>query len=147
MNMQKVTPFLWFDAHAEDAARFYVSLFDDAGIEDASDMSVSFRLAGQRFIALNGGPHYALSPAYSMFVSCADQAEVDRLWTALTDGGEESRCGWLVDRFGLSWQIVPEVMSSLLSGGGDPERARRVTEAMFTMAKLDIAGLQAAYAG
>ena len=145
--MQKVTPFLWFDSQAEDAAKLYVSLFDDSEIEDVSDMSVSFRLAGQPFIALNGGDHYALSPAYSMYVSCADQEEIDRLWDVLTDGGEESRCGWLVDRYGLSWQLIPKDMSALLSGGGDRERAARVTEAMFTMAKLDIAALRAAYDG
>jgi predicted 3-demethylubiquinone-9 3-methyltransferase (glyoxalase superfamily) len=150
--VQKVTPFLWFDDQAEPAATTYVSLFEDSSLEDVSRMgddavmSVSFRLAGQPFIALNGGVDYTLSPAYSMFVSCEDQAEIDRLWTALTaDGGTEDRCGWLVDRFGLSWQIVPESLSSLLSGGGDPERAQRVTQAMLGMRKLDLAALQAAY--
>jgi predicted 3-demethylubiquinone-9 3-methyltransferase (glyoxalase superfamily) len=152
--VQKVTPFLWFQDQAEPAAEAYVALFDDSVVEEVSRMgdgavmSVSFRLAGQPFIALNGGPDYRLSPAYSMFVSCEDQAEIDRLWKALTaDGGAEDRCGWLVDRFGLSWQIVPESLGSLLSGGGDPDRAQRVLQAMLAMNKLDLAGLQAAYDG
>jgi predicted 3-demethylubiquinone-9 3-methyltransferase (glyoxalase superfamily) len=157
--VQKVTPFLWFDHEAEDAARLYVSLFDDGEITDIAHgppggrdeeprvWSVNFRLGGQAFIAFNGGPDYAFTPAVSMFVDCEDQAEVDRLWAALTDGGEESRCGWLVDRFGLSWQIVPTALGALLSGGGDAVRATRVMDAMLAMGKLDIAGLQAAYDG
>jgi predicted 3-demethylubiquinone-9 3-methyltransferase (glyoxalase superfamily) len=159
MKMHKVTPFLWLEGRAEEAARLYVSLFDDAEIVETGDTpptdgdadpqpwSVTFRIGDQRFIAFNGGPHYALSPAYSMHVDCADQDEIDRLWKALTDGGEESRCGWLVDRFGVSWQLIPSELESWLSGGGDPVRAKRVMDAMLGMQKLDIAELRAAYDG
>ncbi len=148
--MQKITPFLWFDTEAEDAARFYVTLFDDAEVTDVrrmpdgSVLGVSFRIEGQEVQALNGGPSHALTEAFSFFVRCEDQAEVDRLWDALTaDGGEESRCGWLVDRFGLSWQIIPDRLPELL-GDPDPDRARRAMEAMLTMGKIDIATLEAA---
>jgi predicted 3-demethylubiquinone-9 3-methyltransferase (glyoxalase superfamily) len=157
--MQKVTPFLWLDGQAEEAARLYVSLFDDAEILDTGNAppdggdaqtkvwSVTFRIGTQRFIAFNGGPHFALSPAYSMYVDCQNQEEIDRLWKALTDGGEESQCGWLVDRFGVSWQLVPSRLDAWLSGGGDPVRAKRVMDTMLAMRKLDIAALQAAYDG
>ena len=156
--MQKITPFLWFDhGQAEAAANLYVSLFDDSEVLEVSRfpadtpsapegdvMTVSFRLAGQDYTALNGGPEFPFTEAISLAVSCADQAEVDRLWDALiADGGEPSQCGWLKDRFGLSWQIVPDRLNELMADP-DPERARRATEAMLTMGKLDVAALEAA---
>jgi predicted 3-demethylubiquinone-9 3-methyltransferase (glyoxalase superfamily) len=147
--MQKITPFLWFDDQAEEAARFYVSLFEDAEITDVSRypdgapgepgavMTVSFRLAGQEFTALNGGPQFPFTEAVSLYVHCADQDEVDRFWSQLTDGGEESQCGWLKDRYGLSWQIVPDRMGELL-GDPDPARAQAAMQAMLQMSKIDI---------
>jgi predicted 3-demethylubiquinone-9 3-methyltransferase (glyoxalase superfamily) len=148
--MQKISPFLWFDHQAEEAAAFYVTLFEDSAVEevrrmpDGSVMGVSFRLAGQEVQALNGGGAHALSPAFSFFVRCDDQAEVDRLWSSLTaDGGEESMCGWLVDRFGLSWQIIPDRLMELL-GDPDPGRAQRATQAMLRMQKIDVAALEEA---
>ncbi len=161
--MQKITPFLWFDDQAEEAANFYVSLFPDAkighvarydaagakvsGRPEGSAMTVSFSLAGQNFIALNGGPIYKFSEAVSFMVNCETQEEVDKLWTALTaDGGEESQCGWLKDRFGLSWQIVPTLLSTLL-GDKDPVKAQRVMQAMLSMKKIECAALQRAYDG
>ena len=153
--MQTITPFLWFDGDAEEAMEFYASIFDDAKTGQVmrygeagpgpagSVMSVTFELAGQRFMALNGGPQYAFTPAVSFFVDCEDQEEVDRLWDALTAGGQPGPCGWLTDRFGLSWQIVPKVLGELLSSD-DADRARRVTEAMMTMGKIDIKALQEA---
>jgi predicted 3-demethylubiquinone-9 3-methyltransferase (glyoxalase superfamily) len=150
---QRIKPFLWFDDQAEVAARLYTSLFPDSRILDASPgpdgkvMMVSFVLAGLEFTALNGGPQFPFTEAISLSVSCADQAEVDRLWDALTaDGGEESQCGWLKDRFGLSWQIVPDALGEVL-GGPDREGAARAMEAMLQMRKLDVARLRAAYAG
>jgi len=155
----KIAPCLWFDGQAEAAALFYVSLFSDAQIGTVSRygdgmpfpagtaLMVEFTLAGQRFQALNGGPHYTLTEAISLSVDCADQAEVDRLWTALTsDGGVESRCGWLKDKFGVSWQIVPAALGQIMSR---PDKAAvgRAMQAMMGMAKLDIAALEAAYAG
>jgi predicted 3-demethylubiquinone-9 3-methyltransferase (glyoxalase superfamily) len=154
--MQKISPFLWFDGNAEEAANLYVSLFDDARITGISRypegspgpagqvMSVTFELAGQGFIALNGGPEFTFSEAISFFVHCEDQAEVDRLWESLCDGGAPQRCGWLRDRFGLSWQIVPNVLGEML-GDDDPQRAQRVMQAMLKMDKIDIEGLRAAY--
>jgi len=133
----KVTPFLWFDSKAEEAARFYVSLFANSKITSASPMSVTFELDGRAFFALNGGPSYQLSPAFSMYVSCKDQAEIDYFWDALLrDGGEPSRCGWLVDRFGLSWQVIPEELPQIIS---DP----RGLQAMLKMTKLELAELRA----
>ena len=132
----KVIPFLWFESNAEAAARFYVSLFPSSKITSASPMSVTFELDGRPFYALNGGPTYQLSPAFSMFVSCKDQAEIDHFWTALlADGGKPSRCGWLVDRFGLSWQVIPEELPRIIS---DP----RGLQAMLKMTKLDLAALR-----
>lgn len=155
----KVTPFLWFDSQAEEAARLYVSLFDNARIVDiarwsagapypaGSVMSVTFELDGREYIAFNGGPHFRLDEAVSMFVRCGDQAEVDRYWAALTaDGGVPSQCGWLKDRFGLSWQIVPEALGRLLSEP-DGGRAGRVMQAMMGMVKIDVAALEQAAAG
>lgn len=145
--MPKVTPFLWFDAQAEEAAAFYVAVFQACG-QDASRGeggrgSVTFTLAGQDFIAFNGGPHFSFTPAMSLFVRCGDQAEVDRFWDGLSAGGEPGRCGWLKDRFGVSWQVVPDVLKELL-GGEDRARAGRVMQAMMGMTKLDIAELRAA---
>lgn len=152
--MQKIVPFLWFDTQAEDAAHFYVSVFKNSSIEDVSRftdeegsdqvMSVTFMLDGQEYIALNGGPVFTFSPAISFFVNCEDQAEVDRLWNQLSDGGEQQQCGWLKDKYGISWQIVPTVLGELL-GDEDPVKAQSVMEAMLTMNKIDIAELWKAY--
>jgi len=153
--MLKVTPFLWFDNQAEEAARFYVSLFPNSKIGSVSRygeagpgpagsaMTVSFELDGLPVTALNGGPNYRFSEAFSFSVACDDQQEVDRLWQALTDGGEEGPCAWLKDRFGLSWQIVPRALPELL-GHPDRNRARRAMQAMLQMKKIDIAKLRAA---
>jgi predicted 3-demethylubiquinone-9 3-methyltransferase (glyoxalase superfamily) len=164
--MQKVTPFLWFDDTAEEAAEFYVSVFDaerpgshggesnvlnvtrygEAGPgKPGSAMTVSFLLEGLEFTALNAGPHFTFTEAISFHVSCETQDEVDYLWKALTDGGEESRCGWLKDRYGLSWQIIPTALSELLSDP-DPGKAQRVMEAMLQMQKIDVATLEEAAA-
>ena len=154
--MQKITPFLWFDDQAEEAMNFYVAIFrnskagnviryGDAGPGPKGDvMSASFELEGQQFTALNGGPRFRFSEAISFVVSCGTQAEVDELWERLSEGGETQRCGWLKDRFGLSWQIVPVVLIELLSDP-DPEKSRRVMEAMMQMTKIDIAKLRQAY--
>lgn len=155
--MQKVRPCLWFDTAAEEAARFYVSLFPNSRIVDISRygeagpmpagtvMTVTFELDGRSFIALNGGSQFSFSEALSMSVDCEDQAEVDRLWAALTDGGQPGRCGWLKDRYGLSWQIVPRALMRLL---GDPDRAKanRVMQAMLKMGKIEVGTLEAAAA-
>jgi predicted 3-demethylubiquinone-9 3-methyltransferase (glyoxalase superfamily) len=149
------TPCLWFDTQGEDAARFYTSLFPDSRIVEISRygeanprqagqvMVVRFELDGQTFMALNGGPQYTFSEAVSFTIDCADQAEVDRYWETLTEGGEEGPCGWLKDRFGLSWQVVPTRLTELL-GDPDADRAQRVMEAMMSMRKIEIAGLEAA---
>ena len=156
--MSKITPFLWFDTQAEEAVRFYVSLFPNSKIGSisryteagpmpaGSAMTVPFELDGMPMTALNGGPMYKFTEAFSLSAACEDQAEIDRLWAALADGGEPGPCGWLKDRYGLSWQIVPKQMPELV-GGSDPEKARRAMEAMFKMTKLDIAALEAARAG
>ena len=155
--MPKPTPCLWFDTQGEDAARFYTSVFPNSRIVDVARfgeagpreagtvMVVSFELDGQPFTALNGGPHYTFTEAVSFTVECADQAEVDRYWETLSEGGEQGQCGWLKDRFGLSWQIVPARLTELL---GDPDRARaqRVMTAMLGMRKIEIAELEAAAA-
>ncbi|MFG2428754.1 VOC family protein [Streptomyces sp. NPDC048590] len=155
--MQKIKPCLWFDDKAREAAEFYVSVFggdsriveithnsDAAPGETGSVLTVDFVLAGQEYIGLNGGPHFTFSEAVSLSVDCADQAEVDRLWEALTaDGGEESMCGWLKDRYGLSWQIVPRALPELI-GGSDRARADRVMKAMMGMRKLDVKALREA---
>lgn len=143
----RISPFLWFDSQAFDAARFYCGIFPDSKIVsgNADTIVVEFELSGQRVMALNGGPHYKLSPAFSFFVNCTTQAEVDQLWEALlADGGTESRCGWLEDRFGLSWQIIPEALGRLM-GDPDQERAAAVREAMLTMSKINVAELERAY--
>ena len=153
--MYKITPFLWFDTQAEEAAKLYVSIFPkskilktarygDAGPgPKGSVMTVEFELAGQRMIALNGGPVFKFTEAISLVVDCKDQKEVDHYWTKLSQGGQESMCGWLKDRYGLSWQITPTILVKLLSGP-DPKKAKRVMEAMLKMRKIDIAVLKAA---
>lgn len=155
---QKITPFLWFNQEAEEAANFYVSLFKDSKIltvsrygdtgpgPKGSVMVVEFQLAGQRFQALNGGPHFKFTEAISLMVDCDSQEEVDTLWSKLTaNGGQESQCGWLKDRFGLSWQIVPSRFSEMMRDK-DPKRTQRVMQAMMSMKKFDIARLEEAYA-
>ncbi|GAA2404709.1 VOC family protein [Streptomyces glaucosporus] len=150
--MQKITTNLWFDGQAEEAAEFYTSLFPDSRITDVQRyteagpgepgtvVTVTFELAGQQFVAINGGPEFTFTEAVSLSVDCADQAEVDELWARLTDGGEEGPCGWLKDRYGLSWQIVPRKLTELLS---DPDRAtaEKATKAMLGMKKIDVQGL------
>jgi predicted 3-demethylubiquinone-9 3-methyltransferase (glyoxalase superfamily) len=143
-SMQKISPFLWFDGRAQEAATFYTSVFKNSSVENISDMSVTFWLDGLKFIALNGGPQFTFTPAISFFVNCETQDEVDDLWSKLSAGGETSQCGWLRDKFGVSWQIVPSVLGDLL-GDEDEEKAERVMQAMLKMEKLDIAGLQRAY--
>ena len=142
--MQKITPFLWFDGRAKQAARFYTSIFKDSKIIRISDMSATFELAGQRFMALNGGPQFKFTEAISFFVSCETQKEVDYYWQKLSTGGEKSRCGWLKDKFGISWQVVPTILGDLL-GDQDEEKSDRVFQAMLKMRKLDIKTLQRAY--
>ena len=152
VHSPQITPFLWFDREAEAAAKLYTSIFENSRITDASRagdkvMSVTFELNGQRIMALNGGPHYQLSPAFSLFVSVDSQAELDRIWDALlAGGGEPTRCGWLVDRYGLSWQVIPTVLGQLM-GDPDPGRAGRAVQAMMGMIKLDIAELERAANG
>ncbi len=150
--MQKITPFLWFDGKAEEAMNFYVSIFKNSKVlstipgPNGTVMGGTFQLEGQQFMALNGGPQYKFTEAISLFVNCETQAEVDDLWTKLTAGGAESRCGWLKDKFGLSWQIIPSVLGRLL-GDKDRVKANRAMQAMLQMKKLDIATLQQAYDG
>ena len=151
--MQTITPFLWFDDNAEEAMNFYTSIFEESKVGElmrygdagpgpaGSVMGGSFELLGQEFKFVNGGPHYSFTPAISLFVSCETQEEVDYLWEKLTEGGKEDRCGWLTDRFGLSWQIVPNALGELL-GDPDPPKAQRVMEAMLKMVKLDIQTLR-----
>jgi predicted 3-demethylubiquinone-9 3-methyltransferase (glyoxalase superfamily) len=142
--MQKVTPFLWFEGNALEAAAFYVSIFKNSKTISASPMSVTLELEGQQLMIFNGGPHFKLTPAVSLFVHCETQLEIDDLWAKLTaDGGTDSKCGWLVDKYGLSWQLVPSVLGQLLS---DPDKAKsqRVMAAMLKMNKLEIAVLQQA---
>jgi predicted 3-demethylubiquinone-9 3-methyltransferase (glyoxalase superfamily) len=147
--MQTITPFLWFDTQAEEAMNFYTSVFPNSKVISINRaqgrvMGVEFEVNGQRVMGLNGGPMYKFTEAFSLFVSCDTQAEIDNYWTTLTaEGGEPGRCGWLKDRFGLSWQIVPTVLPRLLSDP-DPQRAGRVVQAMLEMNKLDIATLQGA---
>lgn len=158
MIPQKIRTFLWYDNAAEEAANFYCSLFRDSQILSVTRypagsflpagtvMTVTFRLAGVEFIALNGGPHFHFTEAVSLSVDCDDQAEVDFLWERLTEGGSPSQCGWLKDRWGLSWQIIPAALSELLSSS-DSAAAQRVMGAMLTMSKIDIAALRQAAAG
>ena len=137
---------LWFDGDAEEAAKFYCSIFQNSKIHTSSPMSVTFELDGQRFYALNGGPHYKFTPAISLFVSCDTQEEVDRYWDRLLEGGKPTQCGWLDDKFGLSWQIIPKALMELMSDP-DPAKAGRVAQAMMKMVKIDGAELRRAHAG
>jgi predicted 3-demethylubiquinone-9 3-methyltransferase (glyoxalase superfamily) len=155
---QKITPFLWFDGQAEEAMQFYVSIFKNSKIGNVSRygdggpgasgtvMSATFQLDGQEFMALNGGPQFPFNEAISFFVSCETQPEVDELWDKLCDGGAPSQCGWLKDKYGLSWQIIPTALGQML-GDKDPEKAGRVLQAMLQMQKIDIQALERAYSG
>lgn len=155
--MQKITPFLWFDGQAEEAANFYTAIFKNSKIGEVTRygkgtpelegrvMTISFELEGMQFTALNGGPHFHFTEAISFVVDCQSQAEVDALWEKLTEDGEESQCGWLKDKFGVSWQIVPRELIELLNDP-DPDKAQSVTEAMLQMKKIDLPTLRAAHA-
>ena len=156
--MQRITPFLWFDHEAEEAANFYVSIFKNSKIEAVSRygdagpgpkgtvMVVNFELNGQKFIALNGGPQFKFTPAISFLVNCETQEEVDGLWEKLSQGGRRDHCGWLQDKFGMSWQIIPTALSKLMSDP-DREKSGRVMKAMLQMDKIDINALEEAHAG
>lgn len=156
--MQKITPFLWFDDKAEEAMNFYVSIFKNSKVlgvsrfgeagpgPKGSVMTATFQLEGQEFTALNGGPQFAFTEAISFYVDCKTQQEVDELWEKLSAGGEKGQCGWLKDKYGLSWQIVPSVLGELLQDK-DAAKSKRVMEAMLQMSKIDIKALQQAYAG
>ena len=156
--MQKITPCLWFDTQAEEAAKYYTSIFENSRITEVSYfgdagprpagtvMTVDFELHGQGFVALNGGPDFTFNEAISMQVSCDSQEEVDEYWSRLTDGGEEGPCGWLKDRYGVSWQIVPKRLVELLKDP-DPERSQRVMQAMLQMKKIEVSVLEQAAAG
>jgi predicted 3-demethylubiquinone-9 3-methyltransferase (glyoxalase superfamily) len=151
--MQKITPFLWYDSKAEEAANFYTSIFKNSKILSTSRygdagpgpkgsvMVVKFQLEGQEFIALNGGPLFQFSPAFSFVVNCKTQEEVDEYWEKLSVGGQTSQCGWLTDKFGFSWQITPTILGELV-GGKDPEKSNRVMQAMLKMTKIDIQALK-----
>jgi len=154
--MQKINPFLWFDGKAEEAANFYTSVFGNSRIAGISRygeagpgpkgavMSVTFELDGQKFMALNGGPQFTFTPAISFFVNCETQQEVDELWEKLSEGGQKNRCGWLQDKYGVSWQIIPTALGQLMSDA-DPKKANRVIKAMLEMDKIDLQRLQQAY--
>jgi len=154
--MQKITPFLWFDGNAEEAMNFYTSIFKNSKVVRVSRygeggpgptgtvMSATFQIEGQEFMALNGGPQFKFTPAISFFVHCETQEEVDDLWEKLSAGGKKERCGWLKDKFGLSWQIIPKALGQLLQDK-DPEKSRRVMNAMLQMDKIEIKTLQQAY--
>jgi len=144
--MQKITPFLWFDGQAEEAAKFYTVIFKNSKIISVSPMSATFELAGQKFIALNGGPQFKFTEAISFFVGCETQKEIDYFWEKLSAGGEKSRCGWLKDKFGVSWQVVPSILGDFLNDDDD-EKSNRVMQAMLKMSKLDLKKLKDAYAG
>ncbi len=156
MTEQKITPCLWFDFNAEEAVAHYLSIFPNSRIisttlygeanpsRKEAVMTIFFEIDGQRLLALNGGPQYKFTPALSLMVNCADQAEIDALWEKLAEGGEHIQCGWLTDKFGVSWQIVPRALPELL-GSGDPGRTDRVMRAVMTMKKLDITQLQQAF--
>ena len=153
--MPTITPFLWFDDRAEEAMNFYTSIFKDSKVGSitrygdagpgpkGSVMSATFQLNGQDFMALNGGPHFTFTPAISFFVSCETQEEVDELWAKLSEGGATQQCGWLTDKFGLSWQIIPSLLGELL-GDKDAAKAQRVMQAMLQMVKIDISALKQA---
>jgi predicted 3-demethylubiquinone-9 3-methyltransferase (glyoxalase superfamily) len=153
--MQKITPFLWFDANAEEAVNFYTSIFKSSKIKDTSRygdsgpgpkgsvMVMTFELDGQEFMALNGGPTFKFTEAISLVVNCKNQEEVDHYWEKLSEGGQTVQCGWLKDKFGLSWQIVPTILGELMQGK-DPQKRERVMKAMMQMVKLDVDGLERA---
>lgn len=156
-SSQKITPFLWFDGQAENAANFYTSIFENSKIlevarygevgpgERGSVMTISFELDGQKFVGLNGGPHYKFTPAISFYISCKTQREVDYFWNRLLDGGgKPNQCGWLSDKFGVSWQVVPDALIEFLQDA-DKDKAQRVMQAMLKMVKLDVNKLQKAY--
>ncbi|MCG3160149.1 MAG: hypothetical protein JMDDDDMK_01185 [Acidobacteria bacterium] len=149
--MQKITPYLWFENQAEEAMNYYVSIFKNSKVlsvnragAEGPVISVTFQLDGQEFFALNGGPQFKFTEAVSFFVNCETQQEVDELWEKLSEGGEEGRCGWLKDKYGLSWQIIPSTLGKLMQDK-DPEKAQRVVKAMLQMNKIDIKALQQAY--
>jgi predicted 3-demethylubiquinone-9 3-methyltransferase (glyoxalase superfamily) len=144
--MQNITPFLWFDGKAEEAAKFYTSIFENSKIVSVTQMSATFQLEGLEFIAFNGGPMFTFSPAVSFFVRCETQEEIDCLWEKLSAGGETQKCGWLKDKFGISWQIVPPILGEFLNDEDD-EKSNSVMEAMMKMSKLDIKELKEAYEG
>lgn len=151
--MKKITPFLWFDTQAEEAMNFYISVFKNGKVLNVTPgpngiaQTVQFELEGQEFIGLNAGPRFKFNESISFFVDCKTQEEVDTLWNALTaDGGEESMCGWVKDKYGLWWQIIPSALGELMSDP-DPLKSQRVMDAMLQMRKIDIAGLQQAYEG
>ncbi len=156
--MQKITPFLWFNDQAEEAAKFYTKIFKNSKIKsiarygdagpglNGSVMTASFEIDGQEFVALNGGPIFTFTPAISFVVNCRTQAEVDRFWEKLSEGGEKGQCGWLKDKFGVSWQIVPTILEKMVADR-DREKSNRVMLAMLQMTKIDIAALKEAYAG
>lgn len=157
--MQKITPFLWFDNQAEEAMNFYASVFgENAKITNVSRygegapmpagtvLTATIEIFGQKFIALNGGPHFSFTPAISFLVDCETQDEIDHYWNHFHDGGTEMQCGWISDKYGVTWQIIPRVLPDLI-GGPEPEKAQRAMQAMMQMVKLDIAALQAAYDG
>ena len=145
--MPTITPFLWFDGQAQEAMTFYTSIFKDSKVISSNPMSVQFELQGQRFIGLNAGPHHKFTPAVSFFIEVETQAEIDNYWNKLlADGGRPDQCGWLQDKFGLSWQVIPKALPKLLSDP-DPAKAKRALDAMLKMAKIDLAELQRAHAG
>ena len=150
--MQKITPFLWFDGNAEEAMTHYVSIFKDSKVGhvnrmgDGRAVSVTFQLEGQEFMALNGGPKFKFTEAISLFVNVETQEEVDVLWSKLCDGGSAQRCGWVKDKFGLSWQVIPSALGRLMADK-DPKKSQRVMQAMLQMTKIDIAALKRAYDG
>ena len=157
--MLKITPFLWFDNNAEEAIKFYTSIFKNSRVGNISRygdagpgpkgsvMTATFQIEGQEFMVLNGGPHFKFTPAISLFVNCETQEEVDEIWNKfLSAGGKADQCGWLTDKYGLSWQIIPKALGEMLSDP-DPEKSQRVMKAMMQMVKIDIAGLKRAYEG
>jgi predicted 3-demethylubiquinone-9 3-methyltransferase (glyoxalase superfamily) len=156
--MQKITPYLWFDGQAEEAAGYYTSIFKNSRVLDVTRygeagplpegtvLTVTFEIEGQEFVALNGGPEFTFNESISFFVNCQTQAEVDELWERLSDGGEKGPCGWLKDRYGVSWQIIPSALGELLHDP-DPAKSNRVMKAMLAMSKIDIQGLRDAYEG
>ena len=152
MHMQKITPFLWFDGKAEEAMKFYTSIFNNSKIistmpgPDGKVVTGTFELEGQQFMALNGGPHFKFTEAVSFSVSGETQEEIDEFWEKLSEGGEQSQCGWLKDKYGLSWQVNPSILAEMLRDK-DPEKAKRVMEAMLQMNKIDIKALKQAYEG